>query len=253
MARTVADAAYLLTAIAGEDPHDNYTSANPNKSKPIDYTKALDPNALKGKRIGVVRNLQDLFAGTDTIVNASSSYDLVAFNNALKVLQDAGATVIEGTNFTALEQFVNSTSESDGLEADFVVNLKQYTSSLAYNPNNISTLEDVRNFTQSFPLEDYPDRDTKVWDQTLGLGFDNTSPQFAAVREENLQIGGPGGIIGILDKYNLDAAVVLTGYSSSFPALVGSPIVSVPLGFWPEGTKVVESQRNLVSTAPGIP
>src|SRR3954463_7733232 len=52
MTRTVADAAVLLGALAGSDPEDRATRA----AKVSDYTASLDPNGLKGARIGVVRN-----------------------------------------------------------------------------------------------------------------------------------------------------------------------------------------------------
>src|SRR5207249_6846540 len=55
MARTVADAAALLTVLAGEDPRDPATAAGHGKT--ADYTKFLDPEGLRGARIGVARNL----------------------------------------------------------------------------------------------------------------------------------------------------------------------------------------------------
>lgn len=55
MARTVKDAAYVLQAIAGKDPYDNYTSAIPRIPLP-DYVAACKLSSLKGKRIGVPRN-----------------------------------------------------------------------------------------------------------------------------------------------------------------------------------------------------
>ncbi|CAN5895972.1 amidase [soil metagenome] len=51
MTRTVSDAAIVLTAIAGPDPADPATAS----AKPEDYTKYLDPDALRGARIGVPR------------------------------------------------------------------------------------------------------------------------------------------------------------------------------------------------------
>ena len=55
MVRSVSDAAIVLSIIAGPDPKDNFTLAQP---LPVpDFTKALDKNALKGKRIGVPRKI----------------------------------------------------------------------------------------------------------------------------------------------------------------------------------------------------
>lgn len=67
--RSVADAAAVLSVIAGKDPNDNFTLAQP----PVvpDYTKALNKNALKGARIGVPRAvfLNDSISGNDPFVN----------------------------------------------------------------------------------------------------------------------------------------------------------------------------------------
>src|SRR5581483_1261064 len=54
LTRTVRDAAILLTALAGVDSHDNATNASRGKAA-ADYTQYLDPNGLKGARIGVAR------------------------------------------------------------------------------------------------------------------------------------------------------------------------------------------------------
>lgn len=254
MARTVKDAAYILSAIAGEDPYDNYTSAIPFNGTLPNYVQACKLGSLAGARIGVARNLMDASYGVDTIANASSSADLAAFQAALDVLRDAGATVVEGANFTAVEQWFNdSSTETIGLDADFIVNLVQYLDELVDNPNGITDLATETAFTHGFPAEDWPDRDTAVWDGALARGFNNTSPQFWDAHLNNLAVGGPGGILGALERDNLDAVVSLTAVSSSFPALVGSPIISVPLGFFPNGTRVVPSQRELIGTAPGIP
>ena len=53
MTRTVADAAVLLSAMAGVDARDAATKASAGKA--ADYAKGLDAGALKGARIGVAR------------------------------------------------------------------------------------------------------------------------------------------------------------------------------------------------------
>ena len=53
MARTVADAAVLLDAMAGVDPRDAATASA--RTAREDYTAALEADALKGARIGVAR------------------------------------------------------------------------------------------------------------------------------------------------------------------------------------------------------
>src|SRR5690606_33437955 len=54
MARTVADAAALLTAIAGYDPDDPAATALRDRD-PVDYLAHLKKDGLRGARIGVLR------------------------------------------------------------------------------------------------------------------------------------------------------------------------------------------------------
>lgn len=252
MARTVKDAAYILQAIAGPDQYDNYTSAIPwasnstNATKP-DYVAACKLDALAGKRIGIPRNA----IGTRNVVSAPI-FD--AFDSAIAILKEAGAIIVDNTNYTAYAQYLNSTAEDTVLAGDFGPNLAAYLAQLTYNPNDVNDLEEVRNFTQTFPAEEYPSRDTAVFDAALALNFTNTDPQFWAAYQEDLFLGGPGGILGALTTYNLDAVVLPTRTASSISAIIGAPIVTVPLGAYPSNTTVIPNARgNLNATAPNIP
>ena len=249
MARTVKDAAYILQAIAGKDPNDNYTLAQPFDTPP-DYVAACNFSALRGKRIGIPRNVIDPTQEPDNTV-------IAAFNAAVETIRKAGATIVDNTNITsyALAAYTNGSSETIVLDADFVSDLPgEYLSMLSYNPNNVHDLADVSTFTHSFPAEDYPDRDTKVWDQSLALGYDNTSPQFWAAYLDNLEIAGPQGILGLLANYSLDALILPTNFSPGLPALIGTPVVTVPLGFYPANETVIKNMRGtLVEVGPNIP
>lgn len=249
MARTVKDAAYVLQAIAGKDPNDNYTLAQPFDTPP-DYVAACNFSALRGKRIGIPRNVIDPTQEPDNTVVA-------AFNAAVETIRKAGAIIVDNTNITsyALAQYTNGSSETIVLDADFVSDLPgEYLSMLSYNPNNVHDLADVSNFTHNFPPEDYPDRDTKVWDQSLALGYNNTSPQFWAAYQDNLEIAGPQGILGLLANYSLDALILPTNFSPGLPALIGTPVVTVPLGFYPANETVIKNMRGtLVEVGPNIP
>jgi len=55
MTRTVADAAALLSAMAGPDPQDGSTAS----AQAMDFTQFLDEASLDGARLGVVRNRAD--------------------------------------------------------------------------------------------------------------------------------------------------------------------------------------------------
>lgn len=169
MARTVKDAAYLLTAIAGKDSNDNYTSAIPFGGKTPDYVGACKESGLKGKRIGVPRS----------IIN-SSGYPAVvtkSFRDTLAVLRSSGAIIVDNIELPGFQQIRDSNNIV--LNADFVSDLPRlYLDKLVTNPHNIRSLADLQAFTQNDPREDFPHRDTDVWQDALNLEFGNDSPHF---------------------------------------------------------------------------
>jgi amidase len=245
LTRTVKDGAHILQIIAGTDPLDNYTSSIPGGIIP-DFVAACQLSALSGVRLGVPSNVL-------SIPSTSTAWPILkSFHRTLGILRAAGATIIEGTNFTSAAEFESSQLPTIILEADFVVNLQVYLSSLTYNPNNITSLADLRRFTQTFPLEDYPARDTGLWDAAL-QNWNNTSPQFWPAYQQNFFYGDEGGLLGALKRHDLDAVILPTHFSSRFAATVGAPIVSVPMGFYPAGTPVSKNSWGLVEAAPNIP
>jgi amidase len=84
--KTVADAAAMISVMAGVDPADVITKAAEGHIEK-DYTKFLDKNALKGKRIGVVREI----VGKDPDVNK-------VFEKTLETLKAQGAELVEITD-----------------------------------------------------------------------------------------------------------------------------------------------------------
>ena len=82
IARNVTDAATLLSIIASTDPGDPATAEADRHA--TDYTRFLDPNELKGKRIGVVRQL----------ARAEPSADRV-LDQAIAVMKAQGAVIVD--------------------------------------------------------------------------------------------------------------------------------------------------------------
>lgn len=235
MARTVKDAAYILAVIAGPDANDNYTSAIPFDNIP-DYVGACDYSALNGKRIGVPRNLIDVDESDEVYKPIIS-----AFNASIDVLREAGATVIDDIHLEGFDTLAVSDFETVVLDVDFVVNLAGYYSELTYNPNNITNLMETQAFTRDFPLEEFPSRNTAQWDRGLSRGFGHASPEFWSNYTANLYYGGLLGITGAIQNLSLDALVVPTAFSSYLPAIIGAPIVTVPMGAYPSNTIVVQN------------
>jgi amidase len=108
MARSVADAALVLSVIAGPDPLDNATLAQP---VPVpDYIKALNPEALRGVRVGVPRK----FVGSDPNI-------IAAFNASIEVIRNLGAIVIDPADYPDAEELMASGNETIVLSTDFKV------------------------------------------------------------------------------------------------------------------------------------
>jgi amidase len=108
------DAAIVLSIIAGRDPNDNFTFAQP----PVvpDFTQALNKDALKGKRIGVPRRvfLNNSITRNDPSVN-------VAFEQALDVIKSLGATVVDPADLPSADEILASHNETIVLDIDFKV------------------------------------------------------------------------------------------------------------------------------------
>ena len=103
MARTVRDAALLLDSMVGFDPDDEYTAAYITARPPARYSSALDADALRGARIGVLRQAFGAQADPDCAsVNS-------VIERALDVMAEAGATLVD-VEIPALDAFMTSTS-----------------------------------------------------------------------------------------------------------------------------------------------
>jgi amidase len=158
MCRSVADAAAVLSVIAGFDPLDNYTSTIPNVPN---YTKALKKNALKGKRIGVPRNVF-----LDPKYTGLTQAELDAFEGALKTIKALGATVVDNADLPSAMEILNSNTEFVVLSVDFKVGsdknpiramlirapkieLNAYFAGLVSNPSGVRNLADLIKFNDA--------------------------------------------------------------------------------------------------------
>src|SRR3984885_364109 len=123
----VATAARVLRAIAGSDPNDPATKeADAHLS---DYLAALNPDALKGARIGVLRFATGWSAPTDKV-----------FEQALALLRARGATLVDITEFKEREKI--GKAETLVLNTELKVDLNSY---LATTPATVEsrTLADL--------------------------------------------------------------------------------------------------------------
>ncbi|KAF9447278.1 amidase signature enzyme [Macrolepiota fuliginosa MF-IS2] len=245
--RSMTDAAIVLSVIAGKDPNDNFTLVQPTKVP--DYTKALNKNALKGKRIGVPRHvfLNTSISGDDPSVN-------VQFEKALDVIRSLGATVVDPADMPSAEEIIRSNNETIVLDTDFKVQLNQWFESLLSNPSGVRSLADLIKFDDDNPdLEEpanFEDQSELIASEAT-QSFDNA---FFAALAADKDLGSTRGIDATLEMHNLDALVLpATGFTTVPAAIVGYPIITVPLGFFPDNVTVGRAGPETVYPAPGVP
>jgi len=245
--RSVTDAAIVLSVIAGRDPADNFTLAQPLVVP--DYTKALNKDALKNKRIGVPRIVftDDNFTGNDPSIN-------VAFNKSLDIIRSLGATVVDPANLPSAIDIANSNNETLVLDVDFKIDLAKYLAALVKVPTGVRTLQDVINYDNAHPDLEEP---TNFTDQSQLIESESTngfnSSYFTSLADDR-EMGGSQGIDFVLKAFNLDAIVLpANGFTTVPAAIVGYPIVTVPLSFFPDNVTIGSAGPLTLFPAPGVP
>ena len=95
MARTVADAVTIFQVVAGEDIADTVT-ARSRGHRPADYTTSLSRDALRGARIGVLRQAYERPTTDPEVVRV--------FTAALDDLRRQGAVIVDPASVAALDE-----------------------------------------------------------------------------------------------------------------------------------------------------
>ncbi len=231
MCRTVADAAILLGALTGVDPRDSATNASQGKSL-TDYTQSLDPNGLKGMRIGVSRSDFGFSSRVDKLMT-----------DAIDVLKKGGAEVIDPTNIDSLKQLENT--EITVLLFELKADLNAYLASLG-PAAPVKTLKDVIDFN-----EKNADTELIYFGQELFTQAQEKGPltdaAYLAALKKSQQLTRGQGIDTVMAKNKLDAIIApangpawttdhingdhFVGGSSTGPAIAGYPNITVPCGF----------------------
>jgi amidase len=224
---TVREAALLLTAMAGSDAADPATKEADRRKR--DYAAQLDPNALKGKRIGVMRFASGF--GTDEV-----------FEAALTVLKARGATLVEIKEFDDKDIGAN---EFSVLLNELKAGLNDYLAS-SPAPIPVRSLADVIAFNKANATVEMPLFGQDIFEKaeaTEGL----SDPAYKKARQTSFRAAGPNGIDRLVKQHRLAALVGPTmppawkidavngdqisgGGAGSLAAVSGYPHLSVPMG-----------------------
>lgn len=244
-AKTVKDAAAVLTAISGKSNRDNATDKIPYQTIP-DYVRLCEQQSLNGIRIGVP---------TAAIGNVEPEI-AEDFRHALTALEKLGADIKHDVNFLAEDDWKMKTpSEGKKINrADFVPSLEKYFQTLVTNPNELHELADLIHYTKTEPREDYPNHNVDNFE--VAESIDPESQEHKALEALRAFVVGAGGIEAALDRHQLDLLVTPTCSSIpvSFASLAGTPILSMPLGSYPPDKGIQkDAKSDLITVGPGIP
>jgi amidase len=232
MARTVADAAALLTAMVGFDPADPITK--PAATRMVrDYTQALNPNVAKGLRIGVPR--KRLFGGSplaDALVD-----------EAIAVLKSLGAEIVDPVNLSP-----PATLGKD----EYQVLLYEFKADLNAYLQGLGSKAPVKSLAEAIAFNDaHKDRVMPFFGQDIFHEAEAKGPLTTAAYVKALagskRAARELGIDKVMAAHKLDALVAPTsgpatltdlmngdygpGGSSTLPAVSGYPHITVPAGF----------------------
>ncbi|KAH7873662.1 amidase signature enzyme [Lentinula edodes] len=242
MTRTVQDAAIVLSVIAGEDPNDRRTLSQPH---PVpDYSKALDVNALRGKRIGVPRSS----IPSDTIDVQSI---LSAFDESLRIMESLGATIVDPANLPSAEE-IKGLNRLQVLHVDFKIELNEYLAALKEVPTGVRTLADLIQFNIDHAELELPEGYSNQGILIDSEATNGRDEAYGKALARNLELGATRGIDAALKEYKLDALVLPARDTTTPAAIAGYPTVTVPLGFFPED-EPIKYDGNIAYPAPGMP
>jgi amidase len=231
MARTVRDAAILLSALAGPDDRDPATAGSASKASP-DYTRFLDPNGLSGARIGVARKY---FGFNDAVDQLMGS--------VLDEIKHLGAIVTDPADLPSHGKFDDT---------EFTVLLYEAKADLnAYLANRgpgtpMKSLEEIIAFNDR-----NRDKEMRYFGQDVFLKAQAKGPltekEYLDALEANHRLSRAEGIDAVMDQFHLDALVAPTqgpawltdlingdhaaGGCSNAAAVAGYPHITVPAGF----------------------
>ncbi len=236
MVRTVRDAAVLLNAIAGRDPRD---AATRDARIPDDYRAFLEPDGLKGARIGVPREVywDDLPPDQKKILE-----------RAISVLRDRGATVIDPAEIVTAKEAASFHFEV--LLYDFKRDINRYFKSLGPDAP-IKNLKELIAYHEERPekMLRYGQLILQAAQATSGTLQEKI---YAYRRAEDLRLSQRDGIDATIKKHRLDALVfpIYSGYGIA--ARPGYPSVIVPAGYTPDNTPVGVSFTGLAWSEPRL-
>lgn len=211
MARTVRDAAVILGVIAGVDPDDDAAYSH-NSDVPVDYTKYLDKEGLKGVRIGINRSqkLEDFIL---------SKEEKAAFENLCRCVSDAGAILVDNVN-------IDSSFSIEGIMRYEFKSCMNYYLSTLHGSTKMNTLRDVIEYNQANPAIALKFGQSILIDAENNTSGTLTEPGYIeALRERERAIEE---LDRLFDENKID--IMLCETFTDIAPFTGFPSMTIPIG-----------------------
>jgi len=231
MARTVADAAILLGALTGVDPRDPVTRESTGKAL-TDYTKFLDPNGLRGARLGIARKFFGFHGQVDKLMEA-----------AIAAMKQLGAIIIDPADIPTTGKFDDS--EFEVLLYEFKADLNAYLQSLGPSAP-VKSLQEIIAFNEKHREQEMPFFGQDIFIKAEAKG-PLTDSAYRKALAQNQRLARKEGIDAVMKQHQLDAMIAptggptwttdlvngdhFTGGFSSAAAVAGYPHITVPAGY----------------------
>ena len=251
MARTVSDAALLLGALESTEPDPNDPATGHCAVPPRrDYTAFLDPDALRGARIGIPRAYYyDPLIGPDSVrLGGLSAERERVMDEAIAVLRTQGAVIVDPADIPSVV-----TSDRDrnillwpvcagldkrrGLDDDcsivFKYGMKRDFERWLLTLGNrapVRTLLELREWNEAHAhlgAIKYGQARLDISDQ---MSVERDRMRYEADRAKDVALGGPEGIDEVMEKERLDALLFPGSLGAALSAKPGYPTVIVPFG-----------------------
>lgn len=254
MTKTVADAAIMLGAMEGArpDPNDPATTKCPPPAG-RDYTRTLNPNGLKGARIGIPRAFfyEATSAGASTARGGLTEAQRKAMDDAIAVLKAQGAVIVDPADIPSVtttdsaNNFLNwnvcsGSENAKGLDAGCSVAFK-YGMKRDFNAW-LATLGDrapVKSLTalrqwniahQRAGAIKYGQTNLDASDE-MDVAADRA--RYEADRRKDILLSATNGLDAALKANRLDALLFPGVSSANIAARTGYPTVTVPWALLP--------------------
>ncbi|HYB69500.1 MAG TPA: amidase [Candidatus Bathyarchaeia archaeon] len=232
--RTVADAATALGALVGPDPRDPATGASADHAQK-DYARFLDPDGLRGARVGVPR---EGYFGYSPKADAGAE-------QAIAAMRERGAVIVDAVKIPNFDRAALTASEITVFLYEFKTGVNAYLADLAPG-GRVRTLADIVEFNRQNAADNLPYFGQEWLERAQAKGG-LTEPEYVEALEKCRRLAGPDGLDAAMDANRLDALVAPTttpawtidlvngdairGASAKSAALAGYPLISVPAGF----------------------